>query len=163
MTSASTQVVTDIEVRMPKIVFCLAEPFKSGKFPETLEEYINITYSMDEVIGYVSASNVTEIGTFMYGRCFILEIEDSPKETEFSDEIGILVGFKTTREIKMYLIDHGQDFCVVNSVIKCYVPLQGIALKPSLTDIRIKPKKYILEERYVRQHCKYQFVLISKS
>ena len=118
---------------------------------------------MDEVIGNVSGSNVTEIGTWMYGRCFILEIDEPPEETEFSDEVEILIGFKTTREIKMYLIDHGQDLCVINSVIKCYVPLQSVTLKPSLTHMRIKPKKTVLEEKYACQYCKYQYIIISNS
>ena len=45
----STRFVTDVEMRWPKIVICLDEPFKTDKFPMTMEEYLNTTYSLDEV------------------------------------------------------------------------------------------------------------------
>ena len=38
---------------------------------------------------------------------------------------GMLIGFNTTKHIKIYLLDKGQELCVVNSLVWCDVQIQG--------------------------------------
>ena len=53
MTSVSIRTEEDLKVPKPTIVVCLKEPFKMGRYPETMEEYRNLTYSFGEVFARV--------------------------------------------------------------------------------------------------------------
>ena len=97
MTSISIQTVTQVvDIQFPQIVVCLKEPFKGPKFSESLEEFQEMTYSYDEIFGglHPNASQgmkVTEIATFVYGRCFVFEMPKNWKE-------GVRIGFNTTKQ-----------------------------------------------------------------
>ena len=102
---------------------------KSDKFPETLEEYTNLTYSRDEVIGTImgstNTSHLTELATYRYGRCYVLEI--SPNEEVESH----LIGFKIKKNLMVFFIDYGQELCIIYSVLHCDVLLHNV-LGPKL-------------------------------
>ena len=146
VTSSSTEYMSDkeVDIRLPRIVICLANsPFKSTKYPETLDEYNNLTYSQDEVIGYITeGSNVAEIATFYYGKCFVWEI--SAKGNHHG---GNFIGFNITKEIRLYFIDHGQEVCIIYGVVNCDVQLTNVVLEKYYHGIKIKAKKTIREER----------------
>ena len=155
-TSSSTEYLSDKEadIRLPRIVICLANnPFKSAKFPETLDEYNNLTYSQDEVIGFIGeGSNVTEIATLYYGKCFVLEIPFQKKTMtntipKDNRDRGDLIGFNTTKEIRLYFIDHGQELCIIYGVVYCDVQLTNIVMEDYYHDIKIRAKKTVREER----------------
>ena len=145
VTSSSTEYMSDkeVDIRLPQIAICLANnPFKSAKYPETLDEYNNLTYSQDEVIGYIGEGiKVTEIATFYYGKCFILEI--SPKHNHARE----LIGLKVTKEVRLYFLDHGQELCIIYGVVYCDVQLHNVVLDKYYHDIKIRAKKTIREER----------------
>ena len=145
VTSTSTQYMSDKEahIRLPRIVICLAnEPFKSDKYPETLEEYNNNTYSKDEVIGFIEEGygNVTELATFYYGKCFVLEISEGK-------DIWFIIGLNIRKEIRLYFIDHGQDFCIIYGVLYCDVHLHNLVVEKYYNQINIRAKKTVREER----------------
>ena len=52
--------------------------FHGSHAAESLEEFREMTYSYDEVFGHLSpvsqGMRVTEIATFVYGRCFVFEM-----------------------------------------------------------------------------------------
>ena len=160
MTSASMQDRTDIKVKIPKIVICSDEPFKSDKFPETLEEYIDTTYSKNEVMGAgVDGVNVTEMATLLYGMCFALEISKDykdilqhPKDTR----LRVNIPLNTTKEVNAYFVDHGQEICFKDTAANCEVP-HGVILKEFYTQVVIKAKISILEERYIFELFIYIF------
>ena len=148
VTSFSTTIMTDKEValRFPRIVICVADnPYKSDKFPETLEEYTNLTYSRDEVIGTImgstNTSHVTELATYRYGRCYVLEI--SPNEEIESH----LIGFKIKKNLMVFFIDYGQELCIIYSVLHCDVLLHNVLLDKYWHGVKIRSKKTIREER----------------
>ena len=145
VTSISTQFMSEkeVDIRLPQIVICLAnDPFKSEKYPVTLDEYNNLTYSQDEVIGFIGEGiYVTEITTFYYGKCFVLEI---PQKDNNDRE---LIGLNITKEIRLYFIDHGQELCIIYGVVYCDVQLHNVVLDKYYHDIKIRAKKTIREER----------------
>ena len=148
VTSFSTTIMTDKEValRFPRIVICVADnPYKSDKFPETLEEYTNLTYSRDEVFGTIfgstNKSHVTELATYRYGRCYVLEI--SPN----GDGESHLIGFKIRKNLRIFFIDYGQELCIIYSVLHCDVLLHNVVLDKYWHGVKIRSKKTIREER----------------
>ena len=166
ITSASIQAKTNIDVRLPKIVICSQDSFKSDKFPKTVEEYINITYSKKEVIGtggvemkslgmkLMDGVNVTEMATFMYGMCFVLEIpEDYNNKLQHNKDtqLHVNIPLNTTKEMYAYFVDHGQEACLENTVPNCDVP-QGITVRDYNTRVIIRATKSILEGRYVHKY-----------
>ena len=152
VTSSSTEYMSDkeVDIRLPRIVICLAnDPFKSAKYPETLDEYNNLTYSQDEVIGHIGeGSNVTEIATSQYGKCFIWELPRIlTHPTKDIHDRNDLIGFNTTKEIRLYFIDHGQELCIIYGVVYCDVQLTNVVLDKYYHDIKIRAKKTVREER----------------
>ena len=147
-TSVSTRFVNDVEMRLPKVVICLDEPFKADKFPMTVEEYLNLTYSQDEVIGKLwpnalqhgTIINVTDIATFWYGRCFVLEL---PKNWESTYRARLYALGK----YKIYFVDHGQELCVINGLIHCDMTVEPIILGKSYHEVTVKAKKVVGEAR----------------
>ena len=63
MTSVSTQLKSGEEenIRLPRFAVCANEPFKSDKFPETLDEFLNLTYSKNELLGAMSYEKVANV------------------------------------------------------------------------------------------------------
>ena len=157
MTSVSTQLKSGKEenIRLPRLAVCADEPFKSDKHPVTLDEYLNLTYSKNEILGAMSYDTidmvkngldklkVTEVATVYYGRCYIVEI----------DEPVVFVGLKT--EATLYFIDQGQELCVINSILGCDVQIDSVDLHTFLMDIRIEAKKIVKEERLYIPLCYY--------
>ena len=148
ITSVSTRYTSGKEanIRLPRFVICAAEPFKSDKFPETLDEYLNLTYSQEELIYnfFTNGSQwvkrdykVTEIATFYYGRCYVVEALLPV----------VIVGLNITEEAIVYFIDYGQELCIINSLQYCDVLIPNIRLKSFLHDIKVEAHKTIKEER----------------
>ena len=149
MTSVSTQLKSGKEgnIRLPRLAVCADEPFKSDKHPVTLDEYLNLTYSKNEILGAMSYDTidmvkngleqlkVTEVATVYYGRCYIVEI----------DEPVVFIGLKI--EATLYFIDHGQELCVINSILGCDVQIQSVVLHKFHYDIRVEANKIVKEDR----------------
>ena len=146
MTSISIQGVTRVvDIQIPQIVVCLKEPFKGTKFSQSLEEFREMTYSYGEIFGGLHPNGsrgmkVKEIATFVYGRCFVFEMPENWKE-------GALIGFNTTKQVKVYLVDKGQELCVVNSLVWCDVQIEAIVLREFFHESKTKVKKIIREPR----------------
>ena len=146
MTSISIQTVAQVvDIRFPQIVVCLKEPFKGNRSAESLEEFREMTYSYDEVFGDLSPNisqgmKITEIATFVYGRCFVFEMPADWKE-------GVLIGFKTDKHVKVYLVDKGQELCLVNSLVWCDVQIEAIVLREFFHESKTKMKQHFREPR----------------
>ena len=146
MTSVSTHYMSGIEadIRLPHIVICAAEPFKSDKFPETLDEYRNLTYSKDEIIATLwpeetddgTRIKVTEIATISHGMCLVLETPS-----------WLFIGLNLTQEVVVYFVDHGQELCIISGTINCDVPIQSMVLNKFYHDAKIAGNKIVREER----------------
>lgn len=83
---------------------------------------------------------VTEIATFVYGRCFVFEMPRSWKE-------GLRIGFNTTKHVRVYFTDKGQELCLVNSLVWCDVQIEAIVLREFFHESKTKLKKNIREPR----------------
>ena len=143
MTSTSTRYISakEADIRFPRIAVCAKESFKSDKFPETLDEYLNFTYSQNELIGgfyFDDDYKVTEIATIYYGRCYILE----------SPRARTIVALNVTKEVLVYFIDHGQELCIINSIKTCDVQIQSIVVNNFYHDSKVEANKLVREERY---------------
>ena len=166
MSSASTRVVGDMEIRLPRIVICMEEPFKSDKFPMTLDEYQTLTYSQSEVIEWYPCMRacqsesgcppscspgvqVTEIATFWYGRCVMLDI---PKNWD-----SLPVRLNTTAKIAVYFADRGQELCIINGHIHCDKTMEIVIMEELYHEVRIKPKKTVGESRFSFSSFKRNF------
>ena len=60
---------------------------------------------------------------------------------------GALIGFNTTKQVKVYLVDKGQELCVVNSLVWCDVQIEAIVLREFFHESKTKVKKIIREPR----------------
>ena len=144
MTSTSTRYMSgkEADIRLPRIAICAKESFKSDKFPETLDEYLNLTYSQDELIGGImdeeDYNKVTEIATIFYGRCYVLEMPRS----------RTIIGLNTTKEVLVYFIDQGQELCIINSMKTCDEQIQSIVVNNFYHDSKIAANKLVREKRY---------------
>ena len=143
MTSTSTRYISgkEADIRFPRIAICAKDSFKSDKFPETLDEYLNFTYSQKELIGdffFDDDYKVTEIATIYYGRCYVLE----------SSRPRTIIALNVTKEVLVYFIDHGQELCIINSIKTCDVQIQSIAINNFYHDSSVKANKLVREERY---------------
>ena len=130
----------EANIRLPRFAICADVPFKSDKFPETLEEYTNLTYSQEELISVIWGEknyNVTEVATIFYGRCYIVE----------HPEPVVIVGLNVTSQAILYFIDHGQELCIINSIQYCDVAIQSVVLKYYLYDIKVEAEKMVKDER----------------
>ena len=150
MTSVSIRYMSGKEanIRLPRFAICADVPFKSVKFPETVEEYLELTYSQNELISDYQIDgqsieldnvNVTEVATMYYGRCYIVE---NPHPV-------VIVGLNITSPANLYFIDHGQELCIINSVQYCDVAIQSVVLKHFLHDIKVGAEKMVKDERWV--------------
>ena len=143
MTSTSTRYMSgkEADIRLPRIAICAKESFKSDKFPETMDEYLKLTYSQDELIAGLWGEEdykVTEIATIYYGRCYVLEMPRS----------RTIVGLNITKDVLVYFIDQGQELCIINSVKTCDEQIQSIVVNNFYHDSKISANKLVREERY---------------
>ena len=60
---------------------------------------------------------------------------------------GALIGFNTTKQVKVDLVDKGQELCVVNSLVWCDVQIEAIVLREFFHESKTKVKKSIREPR----------------
>ena len=157
VTSVSTQPHRrDVKIRMPRMVLCLDEPFKSDKYPDTAEEYYQSIYSKDEIIGNIffpSGVQVTELTTFYYGSCYMLTI---PEESSW-----IIISLNLAKDVILYLVDHGQELCIINHVAFCDVPIQGMVLKQFFHDILIRARKMLVKKgKDIHKHSLEIFIVL---
>ena len=139
MTSVSIRTEDNDYLPHPDIVVCLKEAFKEGKFPRTLQEYVNLTYSSDEIISsnvqISDTINITEIATFSQGRCVLLNI---PKNFTHSQWLHISIH----KSSKVYLVEKGQELCIMYEY--CPNPPMMVELTgPYIATIRIRAKKKV--------------------
>ena len=145
LTSVSTQHRRDVKIRMPRVLICLDDPYKSEKYPDTIEEYYKSIYSKDEIIGLLAPNEsesspgvqVTELTTQYYGSCYMLTLPE---------ESWIMIGFNVAKDVILYFVDHGQELCIFSSVTFCDVPIQGMVLKQFVSEGMVRATK-IVEER----------------
>ena len=141
MTSVSTRTMKDEAVRIPNIIVCLEEPFKTNKYPKSLEEFYNITYSADEVFYKLSDEfKVTSIATWE-GMCFLMRRRNGydPK----SDHTEFFMAFNITKHIKVYFVDKGQELCLKYGLVNCDVQIEAILSKGHGNDIAVSAKKIL--------------------
>ena len=137
MTSVSTRKVKDVVVRIPNIVFCLEDPFKTKKYPMSLQEYHNITYSAHEVFKYVPDDlKISSIATWE-GICYLF------RRNPHSDETIFEISFKITNNMKIYFIDRGQELCFKYGLFLCNMPLEASLSKEHGIDMIVSTKKFI--------------------
>ena len=126
-----------VAVRIPNIIVCLEEPFKTNKYPKSLEEFYNITYSADEVFYNLSDElKVTSIATWE-GMCFLL------KRSNGSDHTRFFLTFNMTKHIKVYYVDKGQELCLKYGLVNCDVQIEAVLSKGYGNDIAVSTKKFL--------------------
>ena len=140
MTSVSTRTEEDHYLPHPDIVVCMKEGFKEGNYPRTLEEYINLTYSSDEIINnkvrISDAINITEIATFNQGRCVLINI---PKHFSHSQWLHISIH----KSSKVYVVGKGQELCIILYEYCREPPIVVELTGAHITAIRIRAKKKV--------------------
>ena len=137
MTSVSTRTMKDEAVRIPNIIVCLEEPYKTNKYPKSLEDFYNITYSADEVFYKLSDDlKVMSIATWE-GMCFLM------KRRNGSDNTRFFLTFKMTKHIKVYYVDKGQELCLKYGLVNCDVQIEAILSKGHGNDIAVSAKKIL--------------------
>ena len=141
MTSISIRTATDLKIRKPTIVVCLKEPFKIAKYPKTMEEYYNLTYSFTEVFADVHPSHsegleVTDIATFWYGMCFVLEVPDTW-------EAELTLTFNTGKKVNVYYVDKGRELCIIYGSHFCNVYIQKVVLTSNTFETQVRVQKRV--------------------
>ena len=142
-----TEAIEDLQY--PSILVCLYEPFKSIKYPETVEEFNNLTYSIGEIINLdtlfpsvMDGMEVTEVATYWYGKCYLLQM---PQEWSYTKWTGIQM--RIGKEIEVHFIENGQESCVINGYCNQYY--KSIKFEKDLNvnyEAYIIPRKTILLE-----------------
>ena len=137
MTSVSTKSVKNANVRFPTIIVCLKDPFKIKRYPKSLEEFRDITYTADEVFYNVPNSyKIKSIATIWQGMCFLLE------RTKGSDPV-LYMTFKITQDLKMYYVDKGKELCLIYGLAFCDVQIEETLANAHGNDIAVSAKKFI--------------------
>ena len=115
MTSTAVRTETNPNLPFPTIVICLKDPFKRHKYPVTLEEYRNLTYSLGEIIDTdntipnISHGLVVEaIATHFNGMCFVLRAPEDWTYPEY-----VFIALKTNKTLHVYFVDKGQELCIL--------------------------------------------------
>ena len=106
LTSTAIRTEIDESARYPTIVVCLKEAFKVGVYPKTLEDFNKLTYNKEEIFN--SDTQVFEIATFWYGKCFQLDI---PANFTYKD--WVYMGVITKKQLFVHFVDHGQEVCLI--------------------------------------------------
>ena len=139
VTSVSTRTDDDGYLPHPDIVVCMKEGFKEGKFPRTLEEYVNLTYSSDEIVNSSvwtsDAIKVIELATLSQGRCVLLNI---PKHVTHSEWLHV----SNNKSSLVYLVGKGQELCIIYEYCK-NPPVMVELTNAYITAIRIRAKKKV--------------------
>ena len=115
MTSVAMRTETNQKLQFPTIVICLKKPFKREKYPVTLEEYRNLTYSLGEIIDTDnSIPNISqglvveEIATIFDGVCSVLKLPE-----DWSYPKHVFVALRTNKTHQLYFVDKGQELCIL--------------------------------------------------
>ena len=129
----------DVAVPIPNIIVCLDEPFKTYKYPRSLQEFYDITYTADEVFKHVPKNfKITSIATIWQGMCFLL------KRTERSStEIYMTFKRRMTQDIKLYYVDKGKELCLIYGLAFCDVQIEETLANAHGNDIAVSAKKFI--------------------
>ena len=147
MTSVSTRTVTDLKIRKPTIVVCLKEPFKIGKYPQTMDEYRKLTYSFGEIFAKVHPGEseglkVTDIATYWYGMCFVLEVPDTwDAELTLTFNTGFV-------PMNMYYVDKGQELCIIYGLHFCNVYIKKVVLASNQFETQVRVRKRVRSPGY---------------
>ena len=143
MTSVAVRIEEHNEVPYPSILVCPKEGFKEGVFSTTIDEYLNRTYSSDEIIENVSPYDlvkVTEIATFGRGRCVFLEVPENLGHSTWDLHVSVHVPSSA------YIVERGQEMCVMY-LAPCPSPPVMVSLESGDTYMamwKIRPVKKIL-------------------
>ena len=142
MTSVSTRTLSYSRIRNPTIVVCLKEPFKTGRYPETLDEYRNQTYSFGEVFAGVHPGDseglrVVPTATFWYGMCFVLKVPETwHKELTLTFNTGFI-------PMNMYYVDTGQELCIIFGMHFCNVFIHKVVLASNTFETHVRVRKRV--------------------
>ena len=130
MTSMAVRKEVQNDVPHPSIVVCPKEWFKEGVFPMTTEEYLNLTYSLDQIVEYIAPIDdiyepikTTEIATFGNGRCVLLEVPENLGHSNWTLSVSMHV------PSLVYIVEKGQELCVV--YLSCTSPPVVVDLEDS--------------------------------
>ena len=141
MTSMAIRTEVQNDIPYPSLVVCPKDPFKHGSFPMTTDEYLNLTYSSEEIIENIDPLpliyepiNVTEIATFGEGRCVLLEVPDNLVHSDWTLHVVMHI------PSWVYIVEKGQELCIIYLV--CSSPPVVVNLEDNLCSlIKIKPVK----------------------
>ena len=142
MTSVSTRTLPYSKIRNPTIVVCLKEPFKTGNYPETMDEYRNQTYSFGEVFAGVHPGDseglwVVPTATFWYGMCFVLKVPETwHKELTLTFNTGFI-------PMNMYYVDTGQELCIIFGMHFCNVFIHKVVLASNTFETHVRVRKRV--------------------
>ena len=135
------------DVPYPSLVICPRDGFKEGVFSTTTEEYLNRTYSSDEIIEYISPIpdiyepiKVTEIATLGKGRCVFLEVPENLGHSNWNLHVSMHV------PSLVYIVEKGQEMCLMY-LVPCPSPPVMVSLEQEdnyLSTMKIRPVKKIL-------------------
>ncbi len=91
-TATSTQYIHNKKLQLPYITLCPKKPFKCTMRTFTEDEYLNCTYSFEELFPNEKrngAWNVTSFRTSMNGRCYTFHHLKEVKQLQTSLGIGL--------------------------------------------------------------------------
>ena len=142
MTSVSTRTLPYSKIRNPTIVVCLKEPFKTGNYPETMDEYRNQTYSFGEVFAGVHPGDseglrVVPTATFWYGMCFVMKVPETwHSELTLTFNTGLI-------PMNMYYVDKGQELCIIFGMHFCNVFIKKVMLASNTFETHVRVRKRV--------------------
>jgi hypothetical protein len=109
--STAIQTREDKNLKYPNIVICTATSFKGNTLIMSTDEYLNNTYSIEEVFNTSNTCGdftISTIHTRFKGRCFVIE----PKETmSYTDYIGFRI--LDLKKARVHLVRKHQELCVI--------------------------------------------------
>ena len=143
MTSVAIKTEAVEDLRYPSIVICLEEPFKSARYPKTLEEFSNVTYSADEIIfphdywpTVEEGLELSEIATFRFGKCYLWEVA---KNWTYSRWIGMKL--RSRKRVQMHFLEKGQHLCITYGY--CNEQYDSITLEKDFYEVYISATKNV--------------------
>ena len=146
ITSVATRKEVIDDIPFPRIVVCPIDAFKEGSFPKTTEDYVNATYSSDEIIEHITIYDTyhsekiktTEIATFGNGRCVLLEMPENLGHSNWNLHMSMHV------PSSLYIVGRGQEMCL--KYVFCPSSPAVIDLKEYSSLIKISAVKKITSD-----------------
>ena len=87
------------------------------KYALDLEEYLNSTYSLTDIIDTNKSTpntsqglSVKAMATYYEGNCFVLR---PPDNFTYRHPRQVFIGLKTNQALHVYFVDRGQETCIL--------------------------------------------------